>query len=179
MKSDLVSSIKQAQDIVESSGVKNEYAKIAFEVTLNHIIGSRDEIASGKHEYVEKSGFSTQQPEGGFNYNDFIDQKLPKNDYEITACIVSFLTNGDVRNSITKEDLVGFIHQNPGKIKGLKNLNDVIRHTRNNPNYSYIETVKEGGEFRYRLSAIGKQLVDQLPQRKTTPRRRRTRTSHD
>ncbi len=179
MKRDLVSSIKQAQDVVESSGVKNEYAQIAFEISLNYIIGSKGETAPVQRESVDKPDFSTQQPEDGLSYNEFIDQKKPKNDYEITACIVSFLTNGDVRKSITKEDLVGFIHQNPGNIKGLKNLNDVIRHTRNHPNYSYIETVKEGGEIRYRLSAVGKQLLDQLPQRKTITRRKKTRTSHD
>ena len=179
VKTELINSIKQAQDIVESSGVKGEYAKIAFEVSLNHLIGRIGQNVPVGHVAADKPVATTQQPVDSVSYNDFLDQKQPKNDYEITACIVSYMTDGNVLNTTTKEELVGFIHQNPGKIKGLRNLNDVIRHTRDNPYYSYIETVREGGEIRYRLSAIGKQLVDRLPERKTVRRQRTTRSSRN
>lgn len=174
MEKALVESINSAQEIVEKSNVKSEFSRIAFEVTLKHLIG---QSYGGPTHHISSEDIPLDKADQ-INYADFIDHKQPKNDYQIIACIVHFLTKGIVSESVTKDELVSFIHQNPGRIRRLNNLNDVIRHTRNTSSYKYIEAFKDENEYRYRLSAIGKQLIDSLPEqpeRKKPRRQKRNR----
>ncbi len=113
------------------------------------------------------------------SWKQHLEDKKPKNDYEIIALIVERLTS-DEKQSVTKEEIKNFIRNNPDKIENPKTLPAVIDDTKNNTSYGYIEFASKKDKT-YRLSIKGKQLVRRLPERepnmrKKSRRKKRTRT---
>ncbi len=170
----LVDIVKQSENVVEESKVSEEYRATAFKTVLEFLLSNNDpsmDAHSSNNIIVDRTQVTVV--ENG-DYEELIAVKQPKNDYEIVACIVYHLTGGIVSNSVTRVELLDYIHQNPGNLKGLKNLSGVIKHTRSNPYYGYIENVKDAEESSFRLSARGKQLIDRLPGREDKKRVRST-----
>lgn len=166
----LVDLVKRSESIVTESNVGDEYRSTAFKTVLEFLLSNSDpsidtHLTASSH---VRSTPSTVVENG--DYEALLAEKQPKNDYEIVACIVYHLTGGIVSNTVSRVELLDYIRQNPGNLKGLKNLNGVIKHARGNPYYGYIENVKDAEEPSFRLSARGKQLVDRLPGREVKKR---------
>ena len=121
-----------------------------------------DVITRGRPENVTREQIS---------WNAYLEQKKPKNDYEIIALVVGILAS-DAKKSVTLDGIVEFIREHPAGVKNTKQsaLQLAINNTKNSPSYGYIEHVS-GKDKTYRLSIRGKQLVERLPDRETAPGR--------
>lgn len=161
----LVKLVKQSEQIVNESSISEGFRAIAYKTILEFLLSNNGISTKANTDRIDSSKKAGTTVIDSGDYGDFIIKKQPKNDYETIACIVFHLTGGIVSESVSREELLEFIHQNPGNLKGLNNLSGVIRHTRGNPQYGYIETDKDVDEPSYRLSARGKQMVDRLPDR--------------
>lgn len=105
------------------------------------------------------------------DWEAYIEHKDPKNDYEIIALVVGHITKGD-KKSVTKNEIIEFIRDNPHRIKNVDTLYRVIGNTKND--YRYIEFIGKKGST-YRLSVKGRQLVSKLPNRSDAPKKKKKR----
>ena len=102
-------------------------------------------------------------------WKTYLEEKNPKNDYEIIALVVDNFASTD-GSLPTKKNILDFFRSNPDRLENTdsKQLNDAIDNTKNNRSYGYIEYAesdKTKGPKEYRLSIKGKQLVERLPER--------------
>ncbi len=108
------------------------------------------------------------------SWEQYLEQKDPRSDYEIIALVVKQLTN-DQKPSVTKEEILEFINKHPDRINNTETLSACIDKTKSVANYRYIQFVSANDKT-YRLSLKGKQVVSQLPNRsKNTRKKKRSR----
>ena len=98
------------------------------------------------------------------DWDVYLEQKKPKNDFERVALIVDYLTKNE-KNGVTKEEIIEFIRKKPSGFSNTKKMKQVIVSTKANKSYGYIEFInqKEKGEKRYRLSVHGSQHIKEMP----------------
>ena len=113
-------------------------------------------------------------------WNTYLEEKNPKNDYEIIALVVDHLTN-TAGPPPTKKTITDFFRVNPDRLENTdsKPLSDAIDSTKNNRAYRYIEYAdsdKAKSPKVYRLSIKGKQLVEKLPERSVRKKHGKNRT---
>lgn len=106
------------------------------------------------------------------NWADYLEQKQPKNDYEIIALVVGYLTQGN-KQSVTKDEIIEFLRKNPKRIKNTTTLSTAINAAKNKKHYRYIEFISNDDKA-YRLSIRGEQLVSELPNRIEVPKKKKT-----
>ena len=106
------------------------------------------------------------------SWEQYLEAKDPDNDYKIIALVVDKLTSSE-KQSVTKEEIVEFIRENPDRITNAdpKKLRSVIDNTKNMARYGYIEFVSKDDKT-YRLSIKGKQLIKRLPDRESDPKKK-------
>ena len=98
-------------------------------------------------------------------WEKYLEEKNPKNDYEIIALVVDWLTRSG-KNSVSKEEIIEFIRDHPDRISNTEKskLSSAIDNTKNHDNYKYIDFVDKDKKT-YCLSIKGRQLVKRLPER--------------
>lgn len=104
------------------------------------------------------------------SWEQHLKQKDPQNDYEIIALVVDRLISLG-KKSVTKEEIVEFIRDNPDRINRAEDIGVSIVTTKSNTAYKYIEFVSKDDKT-YRLSIKGKQMVKQLPERREKKNKR-------
>ena len=100
------------------------------------------------------------------SWEQHLTKKDPQNDYEIIALVVEWLTRGEKR-SVTKEEIEEFIREHPDRMSNLEpnKIRGVIDNTKSHSSYKYIDFVDKKNDKTYRLSAKGKKITNELPDR--------------
>ena len=116
-------------------------------------------------EVLEEELLNTGVPRGSdTDWNTYLEEKKPKNDYERIALIVGHLSEKR-KNGVTKEEIIAFIRKNPSDFSNTKNIQAIITGTKTNRAYGYIECANGGkkGEKKYILSIHGAQHIKKMP----------------
>ncbi len=100
-------------------------------------------------------------------WETYIKNKQPKNDYEVVAVVVDYLTK--TGKEVTIESIIEFIRESSVAFSNVRDPEKVVNNTKNNKHYGYIEFVDKKKRKHYRLSIKGSQFINILQEKKLSP----------
>lgn len=128
-------------------------------VEIRDLLKSRPVSARSAGVVIDQEGENAE----GKTWGQYLEEKNPKNDFQIIALVVDHLRS-TLGRGVEKEEIIEFIRKNPERIKNVEEgkLSGAIGNTKASPSYGYIEYEGKNSKS-FRLSIKGKQLVDRLP----------------
>ncbi len=173
MNENIKKSIKQAEDIVKSSKVSNQFASSAYEVVLTYLLQINGIVDKP---FMSNSRLTNPQPQSVSNSSDWsslLKDKKPANIYQLIALIVGCLesekSNEQQDSPLVSIEEIKTVLEKEGvnliKDKDFDQLNQRIADTASK--YKYIKSKKRG---LYALSPLGRKTVENLPNQSSNTR---------
>ena len=139
-----------------------------FKIIVELLKEIRDALK--KPESVATSVKNSSKKRNAFSavpWETYIKNKQPKNDYEVVAVVVDYLTK--TGEEVTIESIIEFIRESSVAFSNVRDPEKVVNNTKNNKHYGYIEFTDKKERKYYRLSIKGSQLINILQERKLSP----------